>query len=149
MQALDTNILVYAVDELSEFHIVCRQFLDRCREGPTPTYISWNVGYEFLRVMTHPKAVHTPLTASRASDFLQEMLAAPGVEELRPTHRHAGVLAQTLAELPEARGNLFHDLHTAVLMREHGIGRICTRDADFRRFPFLTVVDPVSQNGGA
>ena len=149
MQALDTNILVYAANKKSEFHTVCRQFLDRCRKGPTPTYISWNVGYEFLRVATHPKATRTPLTASRASDFLQEMLAAPGVEELRPTHRHAGVLAQTLAELPEVRGNLFHDLHTAVLMREHGISRICTRDADFRRFPFLTVVDPVSRDGGA
>ena len=29
-------------------------------------------------------------------------------------------------------------------MREHGISRICTRDTDFRRFPFLTVVDPLS-----
>ena len=149
MQVLDTNILVYAVDELSEFHIACRQFLDRCREGPAPAYISWNVGYEFLRVITHPKATHAPLTASHASNFLQKLLASPGVEELRPTHRHAGVLAQTLAEFPEARGNLFHDLHTAVLMREHGISRICTRDADFHRFPFLTVVDPVLRGGNA
>jgi predicted nucleic acid-binding protein len=30
-----------------------------------------------------------------------------------------------------------------VLLREHGIARICTRDADFHRFPFLTVVDPL------
>jgi predicted nucleic acid-binding protein len=36
-----------------------------------------------------------------------------------------------------------HDLHTAVLMREHGISRIVTRDADFRRFRFLDVVDPL------
>ncbi len=42
-----------------------------------------------------------------------------------------------------SRGNLAHDLHTTVLMREHGISRICTRDTDFRRFPFLTVVDPL------
>jgi uncharacterized protein len=27
-------------------------------------------------------------------------------------------------------------------MREHGISRIVTRDRDFHRFPFLTVVDP-------
>jgi len=38
-----------------------------------------------------------------------------------------------------------HDLHTAVLMREHGISRICTRDTDFLKFPFLTVVDPLQQ----
>lgn len=36
-----------------------------------------------------------------------------------------------------------HDVHTAVLMREHGVSRICTRDVHFRRFPFLTVIDPL------
>jgi predicted nucleic acid-binding protein len=28
-------------------------------------------------------------------------------------------------------------------MREHGIGRIYTRDTDFHRFPFVEVVDPL------
>jgi len=37
-----------------------------------------------------------------------------------------------------------HDVHTAVLMREHGIREICTRDTDFHRFPFLKVIDPVA-----
>jgi predicted nucleic acid-binding protein len=36
-----------------------------------------------------------------------------------------------------------HDVQTAVLMREHGIRRIYTRDADFHRFEFLEVVDPL------
>jgi predicted nucleic acid-binding protein len=31
-----------------------------------------------------------------------------------------------------------HDAHTAVLMREHGIRTIFTRDSDFHRFPFST-----------
>lgn len=52
-------------------------------------------------------------------------------------------LRETIAELPDIRGNLAHDLHTAVLMREHGISRIYTRDTDFHRFPFLTVHDPL------
>jgi len=28
-------------------------------------------------------------------------------------------------------------------MREHGIHRVVTRDADFHRFPFLEVTDPL------
>ena len=57
--------------------------------------------------------------------------------------RHQAILSQTMAELPDIRGNVVHDLHTAVLMREHGVSRICTRDTDFYRFPFLQVVDPL------
>jgi predicted nucleic acid-binding protein len=75
--------------------------------------------------------------------FIAALLSAPGSSLLRPTERHAAVLRQTLLELPDLRGNLMHDLHTAVLMREHGASRICTRDADFHRFPFLSVVDPL------
>jgi len=39
-------------------------------------------------------------------------------------------------------GNLYHDAHTAALMREHGIRPIVTRDT-FHRFGFLEVVDPL------
>jgi predicted nucleic acid-binding protein len=64
---------------------------------------------------------------------------------LTATDRHGAVLSACLAEVPEARGNLMHDLHTAALMREHGISRIITRDRGFHRFPFLDVVDPLRE----
>jgi predicted nucleic acid-binding protein len=54
------------------------------------------------------------------------------------------VAGQVLAELPHLAGNILHDSHTAILMREHGIRRICTRDTDFHRFPFLEVIDPLT-----
>lgn len=38
-----------------------------------------------------------------------------------------------------------HDAHTAILMREHGIRRIYTRDTAFHRFPFLEPIDPVAE----
>ena len=46
--------------------------------------------------------------------------------------------------MPQLAGNVFHDAETAVLMCEHGIRRICTRDTDFHRFPFLEPIDPLT-----
>jgi predicted nucleic acid-binding protein len=37
-----------------------------------------------------------------------------------------------------------HDLHTAAVMKEHGIAEIRTTDTDFRKFAFLRVVDPLA-----
>ena len=34
-------------------------------------------------------------------------------------------------------GNIVHDFHSAVLMREHGIKDILTLDRDFRTFPWI------------
>ncbi len=78
-----------------------------------------------------------------AHQFLAGLLASPTFEVLVATPRHATVLTQTLTELSDLRGSVMPDIHTAVLVREHGVKRICTRDRHFRRFPFLTVVDPV------
>ena len=48
----------------------------------------------------------------------------------------------TLGELSQPAGNLFHDVQTAVLMREHGVREIVTADTDFLQFPFLKVTNP-------
>jgi uncharacterized protein len=146
--AIDTNVLLYAADQDSEFHERCVDLLESLRASAAPTFLTWNVCYEFLRVATHPRIFARPSTSAAAWRFIEALLAAPGFAILTPTSRHRDVLSQTLAEIPECRGNLVHDLHTAVLLREHGVSRICTRDADFHRFPFLSVVDPLRVGSG-
>ena len=109
----------------------------------SPWFLTWNICYEFLRVSTHPHVFVRPWSLPHAREFLEALMAAPSTSMLIATERHARVLKQCAEEMPEIRGNLLHDLHTAVLMREHGISRIVTRDADFSRFDFLEVVDPM------
>ncbi len=84
-----------------------------------------------------------PWNAKAAWQFVTALLASPGFAVLIPTHRHADVASELINELPHLAGNLFHDAHTAILMREHGIRQICTRDTDFNQFTFLKVIDPL------
>ena len=143
MLAVDTNVLLYAANADSDVHEPCLKRLEGWRRDPSPTFLTWNVCYEFLKNATHSKVFPVPWQVEPAMRFIQALLASPGFTLLTATPRHEAVLAQTLAELPTLRGSVVHDVHTAVLMREHGISRICTRDRDFQRFPFLTVVDPL------
>ncbi len=139
---IDTNILVYAANEDSEHHAACRRFIDQRVRIPDTTFLTWGICYEFLRVTTHRGPFPHGIKALDASSFLSTLLSQPSFSVLTATSQHFDLLSLTLTELPEASGNLMHDVHTAVLMRENGIREICTRDADFFRFPFLTVVDP-------
>lgn len=145
MLAVDTNVLVYAADVHSQFHSACRQWLDRRRKQSGAWYVSWPIVYEFLRVATHARVMRRPWAAPKAWEFVTSLLASPGISVLVPTQRHADVAGEVLSELPHLAGNILHDAHTAILMREHGIRRICTRDTDFSRFPFLEVIDPLQQ----
>jgi uncharacterized protein len=144
--AVDTNVLVYAADVDSQFHVSCREWLERQRTRPDAWYTTWAILYEFLRVTTHPRVLRRPWNAPAAWEFVAALLASPGLAVLVPTQRHADVAEKVFSELPHLAGNVLHDAHTAILMREHGIGRICTRDTDFNRFPFLEVIDPVRAN---
>ncbi|MBI4513045.1 MAG: PIN domain-containing protein [Gemmatimonadetes bacterium] len=144
MFVADTNVLVYAADESAPEHARCRELVEAWRRSPLPWYVTWGILYEFLRVSTHPQVFERPWRIERAWEFVSALLAAPGLGILLQTARHAEVAALTWNEVPGIRGNLLHDAGTAILMREHGIRRIYTRDADFHRFPFLEVVDPLA-----
>jgi len=141
--AVDTNVLVYAAGADSQFHAACRDWLERQRARPDAWYTTWAILYRFLRVTTHVRLMRRPWSAPAASNFVAALLASPGLAVLVPTERHAEVAEQVILELPHLAGNLLHDARTAILMREHGIGRICTRDTDFNQFPFLEVFDPI------
>jgi toxin-antitoxin system PIN domain toxin len=140
---VDTNVLVYAADQDSPFHAACRAWLEDLRTRADAWYTTWPILYEFLRVATHIRVMRHPWSISDAWQFVKVLIASPGLDVLGPSQRHAEIAEQVFTELPHLTGNLLHDAHTAILMREHGLRRICTRDTDFHRFPFLEVIDPV------
>lgn len=144
MFVVDTNVLIYAADEDAPAHGVCRELLENWRHQQSVWYTTWGVLYEFLRVATHPRVLRMPWTASTAWTFVDAMLGSTALSLLVETDRHAAVVEQVLREVPHLSGNVIHDMHTAILMREHGIRRIYTRDTDFHRFPFLEVIDPLA-----
>jgi toxin-antitoxin system PIN domain toxin len=139
----DTAVLIYAADKRAKEHARCRALLEEWRSSAGAWYVTWGICYEFLRVVTHPRVFSPPWSAREAKGFLDALFQSPGLGFLVPTDRHAQVLAEVIGDVPLLAGNLMHDAETAVLMREHGIRRVCTRDNDFHRFAFLEVVDPM------
>ncbi len=146
MFVVDTNVLLYAVNPDADEHETAHAQVESWRRDDRRWFITWNIVYEFLRVSTHHKVFARPLTLTHAAGWLAVLMRSPNVSILNPTDRHLAVLAELTALHPRLRGNLVHDLHTVVLMREHGITEIRTADADFHQFRFLTVVNPLVDN---
>ena len=142
MLVIDTNVLVHAANVQSELHRPCRVLVESIRERTSPWYLTWGICYEFMRICTHPRVLARPWSAAASRDFLEKILDEPSAGLLLPTEMHLSILANIFSEIPRLSGNILHDVHTATLMREHGIKEIYTLDADFHRFPFLTVIDP-------
>lgn len=141
MQAIDTNILIYAEVESSERHGPALKLLQGLAEGALPWAIPWPCIYEFLRVVTHPRVFHPPVPLEVALYDLKQILASPSLFLLAETERHPSVLDQILRQAG-ATGNLIHDAHIAALCLEHGVSELITGDRDFSRFKDLRTVNP-------
>ena len=117
--------------------------MESWRHGALPWYLTWGVVFEFLRVVTHARVLPDPWSAEAAWSYVDALRASPSLKFLVHTDRHAAVAGEVLAAHRDLAGNLMHDAHTAILMLEHGVRRIVTRDKAFGRFPFLEVIDPL------
>ncbi len=80
----DTNVLVHAVDDDSEYQDACARFLNSWRNGQQPAYLTWGICYEFLRVVTHPRVLRLPWDAANERDFLGGLLTLRGFQMLVP-----------------------------------------------------------------
>ena len=146
MFVVDTNVLLYAADRNAPEHEKCRVLVQRWREQSSPWYLTWSIIYEFLRVATHPRVFRNPFSLDNAWSFVEAVLAAPSAGILIESRLHRQVANEVFGELPDLAGNLVFDARIAILMREHGIKTIYTRDTDFNRFAFIDVIDPITES---
>lgn len=141
MQAIDTNVLIYAEITSSNRHNAAHELLMTLAESSMPWAIPWPCIYEFLRVVTHPRVFHPPVPLEIALADVKNMLLSPSLVLLAETGRHLSVLDQVVRQ-SGATGNLMHDAHIVALCLEHGVSELITGDRDFNRFEGLQVINP-------
>ena len=145
MIALDTNLLVYGRREELPRHPSARTMLEGLDTGDEPWALPWPCGYEFLRVITHPRVFDPPTDLDHALEDLESLLASPSLVMLGEGPAHAGHMRR-MVDGGRTTGNLVHDAHIAALALEHGAREIWTLDRDFARFPGLRTRNPLTSS---
>lgn len=137
---VDANVLLYAVDDQSHFHIPARTWLDEAMNGVERVGLPWVSLMAFQRIITHSRVTANPLTPADAWSYITDWLDADQVWVPTPGGRHRDILGALLTE-GDLRGNLVTDAHLAALAIEYGTS-ICSFDADFARFDGLHWINP-------
>lgn len=96
-----------------------------------------------MRIVTHPRVFQRPWTVSDAWRFVDAICSSPGLAILTETDMHTRAAEEFFKQHPYITGNLIFDARIAILMKEHGIERIYTRDSDFHKFSSIRVIDPL------
>lgn len=137
---VDANVLVYASNESDPVHDGARRLVEYLAAGPELVYLFWPTVMGYLRVVTHPGILPSPLRPPEATGNIAHLLERPHVRCPGEEPGFWDLYRATARD--HARGNDVPDGHLAALMRQHGVRLIYTRDRGFRRFDGIEVRDP-------
>lgn len=146
MIAIDTNILVHAHREDSDWHTVARTRVADLAESGAPWAIPWPCVHEFIAVVTHPRIWRPPTPLELACDAIDAWRAAPSLVLIGETEGYWESLRPTL-EGAKIVGPRVHDARIASLCLLHGVRELWSADRDFHAFPALKVKNPLVATG--
>lgn len=142
MIAVDTNILVYAHREESQWHERAEAAVRDLAEGTTAWAIPWPCVHEFLAIITHPRIFRTPTPLPAALDQVDAWFESPSIVTLAEPEHYWATL-RTLIVQARLDGPRVHDARVAALCLSHAVTELWTADRDFSLFPTLRVRNPL------
>ncbi|GAB7142056.1 type II toxin-antitoxin system VapC family toxin [Mycobacterium riyadhense] len=140
-ETFDVNILVYATHRGSPFHDKAKALVERFLAGPGIVYLLWPVALGYLRIVTHPRLLDSPLTSEVAVDNIEQFVSKPHVRQVGEIDGFWSAYRR-VAGTVKPKGNLIPDAHLVALMHQHGVATIWSHDRDFRKFEGIKVRDP-------
>lgn len=137
----DVNLLIYAYDSSSPYHVAAAGWWKTCMTGTDEIGLATVVVFGFVRLCTHPKVFENPLTVAEATERVTSWLARPHVRIIDPSPRHVTDVLELLGHVGTA-GSLTTDAQIAALARQEE-AELHTNDTDFQRFPGIRCHNPL------
>ena len=141
MIVLDANILLYAYDADSPFHIKSKAWLEQTLSSGSLVGMPWQTITAFLRITTNTNLPGRRFSPVEACDIVESWLQVPSLVLLQPTNDFWRLWRETIV-LGQAKGNLITDAQLAALAINYG-ATLATNDRDFARFPGLRTLNPL------
>ncbi|HVR37382.1 MAG TPA: TA system VapC family ribonuclease toxin [Methylomirabilota bacterium] len=142
MIAVDTNLLVYAHREDSEWHQPALAILLELANGNQRWAIPWPCVHEFFAIVTHPRIYRQPSTPAQATATIDAWSASPALEFLHESPTYWRTLTR-LIDAGRIRGPMIHDARIAAMCLDNGATQLLSADRDFSRFTGLVVRNPL------
>ncbi len=138
----DVNMLLYAYDRSSTFHMAAKQWLENAL-SESDVFFSWHTITGFLRILTHPNILSNPAPLSEAVQVVSEWLQRENTHLILFEKRNWPLFSRMLIE-GQASGNLVMDAHIAATAVSCGAS-VASTDRDFTRFPGLKFINPIAK----
>lgn len=138
---IDTNILIYAIDESSFYHNSAHLFLEKIVAKET-IFLTLQNFTEFYAIVTNPKRVNTPLTQNEAVKTIVQFIQLNLFHIIIPKQKTLETIINLLLKY-RIRPSEIHDVHLAAVMLDNHIRTIYTADTSVFIKLGLNAVNPL------
>jgi uncharacterized protein len=145
MFSIDTNLLVYAHNQYSEFNKRAVFFFEkvlneRDKSGNLSVCLTTQVLIEFVNVITR-QTLEKPLSIAQAIGIVNDYLAC-GIKIINPKNTQLRTFLELLTSV-KTRKKVF-DVALAATLKDNNVkGFYTVNIADFKDFDFLEVINPL------
>ena len=138
----DVNLLVYAYNDGAPHHEPARCWWESLVNGEERVGVPWAVSTGFVRLVTHPRVLTSPVSHSDAIGYVRDWFRFAHIMPINPGTEHLRLLQRNL-QAAGVGANLVTDAHIAALAMEYQ-AEVHSNDSDFTRFPGLRWRNPLS-----
>ncbi|MBA4387982.1 MAG: VapC toxin family PIN domain ribonuclease [Verrucomicrobia bacterium] len=142
MIAVDTNILVYAHREDSQFHVEALNAMRGLADGDRRWAIPWPCVHEFISIVTHPGIYQPPSPLDIAVRAMKIWIESSMCVCIGEGAGYFDRLADVAAH-GKSVGPMIHDARIAAICLHNGVQELWTLDRDFSRYRGLSAVNPL------
>lgn len=139
---MDTNILVYAIDEISPFHLASRILRDKGIAGEVNLCVCPQVLKEFFAIVTDSKRVTKPRSPKETIEEIEKYLRSENIAKIYPKE---DTLVRTINLLKKynLKTQQVFDVQLVATMLSNSITQLYTyNQEDFLRFGEIEVLTP-------
>jgi predicted nucleic acid-binding protein len=140
--AVDTNILVYAHRQESEWHQSALTAMMSLAEGQARWAIPWPCVHEFVAITTHPEIWQAPTPLDVSMSALDAWLDLATCSAIGEGPSYFSYL-KDLALRGRVTGPKIHDARVAAICIYNGVDVLWSADRDFSRFSDLRTENPL------
>ena len=142
MIAVDSNILIYAHREDSQWHKPALKRLTDLVESQAPWAITWPSVHEFLSIVTNARVYRPATPLARAFDQVEAWMESPSLHILGEPAGYWEELKRVMLS-GRISGSATHDARIFTICRLNGVREFWSADRDFSRFTGVRVVNPL------
>lgn len=143
MKSLDTNILIYAVNQGCAEHDRARQVYEAMLEKPEEWIVCDQVLFEFYRALRNPRILERPISHAAALHQIRFLREESGVLHCGYDTRYWEKIVVSMTGSERGSTHIF-DRVLAITLLGNGVCTFHTRNPrDFAEFHFKELLNPI------